>query len=59
MSDEKFELVEELLWHNDPPENEDEEPAEATASEGEEDGEEDPLAPLDDGGIKPVDADPG
>ena len=52
--------IEELLWHNDPPENEEEaEQVVAETSEEEDGGEADPLAPLADGGPKPTNVDPG
>lgn len=53
MSDEKFELIEELIWAGDPPEGEDEEPAATPPPEADVE-EEDPLAPLEDGDPKPI-----
>ena len=63
MSDEKLEQLEELIWQNDPPENEGEEPTNAAQNsaeeEAEEEGEVDPLAPTGEGDIKPTNVDPG
>ena len=54
MTEEKFELIEEIHWQNDPPENEDEESATPTANAEDQADEDDELAPLDDSEPKPI-----